>query len=251
MWKYIKAIFRCLWAIIHCYFTCLLPYSKNPKKVSYEKRFKKIQWTIQKILKAFNIDFEKSDLDEFYKTRNMNENYLIVMNHLSDLDPLILIANAKRPITFVSKKENEKLILIGRAIKVLEGEFMDRDDLKQSLKIMQNVEKKINGELEADWAIFPEGTRNKTGDVFKTLPYHHGTFRPAFKANKNILALMIYGDQKVLTLDDHSKKYHVLIKKVTEFNSEDYKNNKTADLARIVEDKTNEKLKELKNELMS
>lgn len=250
MWKYFKAVMRAGWAILHLYFTLLLPYSKHPEKISYEKRFKKCQWCIRKVLHAFRINYEDTDLQEFYKNRNMDENYLIVMNHLSDLDPLILAARAERPITFVSKIENEKLPFVGKCIKVLEGEFMDRDDLKQSLRVMQNVEKKLNGELKADFVIFPEGTRNK-GDIFKTLPYHHGTFRPAYKANKNIAAFMIYGDQKVLTLDDKSKSYTVKIKKVLEFNQEDFKDKKTTDLASIVEEETNKKLVELKKELMS
>ncbi len=250
MFKYFKVVCKVIFPLIWSYFTCLLPYSIHPEKRSLKKRFYKVQHIIRKVLKAFNINYHASDLEEFYKNRNNDENYLFICNHISDLDPLIFIALAPRPITFVAKIETKKFPLVGRAIKILSGEFMDRDDLKQSLKVMMNVQKKLASNEKIDIMIFPEGTRNK-GDIFKTLPYHHGTFRPAFKANKNIIAFAISGDNKVLSLKDKSKKYDATIKKVALYTPSDYKNLKTTDLAVDCENKTNVILKTIKDESMS
>ena len=250
MFKYFKVICKVIFPLIWSYFTCLLPYSFHPEKRSLELRFRKVQHIIRKVLKAFNINYHAYDLEEFYKNRNNDENYLFVCNHISDLDPLIFIALSPRPITFVAKIESKKFPLVGRAVKILSGEFMDRDDLKQSLKVMMNVQKRLESDEKIDFMIFPEGTRNK-GDVFKILPYHHGTFRPAFKANKNIISFAITGDNKVLTLKDKSKKHDVFIRKCALYTPEDYKNMKTTELAMDCENKTNKVLAEMKNELMS
>ncbi len=250
MWKYFKVVIKVIFPLIWAYFTCLLPYSINPTKRILELRFHKVQKIILKILKAFNVELHAEDLDEFYKNRNDNENYLFVCNHISDMDPLIFIALAKRPITFVAKIESKKFPLIGRAVKILEGEFMDRDDLKQSLKVMSRVQEKLAEDRKLDVMIFPEGTRNK-GDVFKTLDYKHGTFRPAYKINRNVIAFAIGGDNKILSVKDNSKKYDVYIKQVALYSSLDYQNKKTTDIAIDCQNKTNVALIEIKDKLMS
>ena len=88
---------------------------------------------------------------------------------------------------------------------------MDRDDLKQSLKIMLKIQDMLLHHEPIDVVIFPEGTRNKQGDLSKTLPYHHGSFRPAFKAKSPIDVFMITGDEKVLTYKNNIKKFDVNI----------------------------------------
>ncbi len=250
MFKYFKVIIKLIFPITWIYFTCLLPYSIHPEKRSLEKRFFKIQKIIKKIFKAFNVNFHTEDLTNFYKCRNNEDNYLFVCNHLSLLDPLIFIALAPRPISFVAKIETKKIPLVARAIKILDGEFMDRDDLKQSLKVMLRVENKLKNTKNLDFMIFPEGTRNKE-DIYKTLVFHHGTFRPAMKAKKSIVSFALTGNDKILSLKDKSKKYDVYIKLVKIYEPKNYENLKTMDIAIDCQNETNKKLAIIKEELMS
>ena len=112
----------------------MLRYSLKPSKYDLNKRFLKIQKLIKKVLKAFNVSLDEIDLEKYENSAKTDEARLIVANHISDFDPLIFIAAAKRPLTFVAKIESEKYPLVGRVIKVIDGKFMDRGDLKQSLK---------------------------------------------------------------------------------------------------------------------
>ncbi len=250
MFKYLKVVFKVIFPIIGAYFSWIISYSRHPEKYSLELRFSKVQTLILKIFKAFNVKIHDEEFLEYYNHISSNENHLFVCNHISDLDPLIFIACAKKPVTFVAKIETKKYPLVGRVIKILDGEFMDRDNLKQSLKVMNSIQKKLDSDKKLDIMIFPEGTRNKT-NIYKTLCYHHGTFRPAYKSKKGILAFAITGDQKVLSFKDNSKKFDVYIKKVLEFNENDYLDKKTTDLALLTETKTNIVLQEFKNKLSS
>ncbi len=239
MLKYIKVIFKVLPSIIHAYFSWMLKYSKNPDKYPLEERFFKVQKLLRKILKAFNLKIENEDLKDFYKNCNKNENYFFVCNHLSDLDPLIFIVCAKRPITFVSKIENEKKILVGRIIKILNGDFMDRSDPRQSVKIMKNIENKLNSDVICDYMIFPEGTRNKKYKDETILQYHYGSFKPAIRAKKNIVVFGTFGQQKTLSFKDNSKFYYTNIKIVDFINKERFNDNiNTIELADEVMNKT-------------
>ena len=55
MFKYVRVVLKILPLLIFEYFAWILPYSINPKKYPFEKRFKKVQKLIIKVIKAFNI----------------------------------------------------------------------------------------------------------------------------------------------------------------------------------------------------
>lgn len=243
MWKYFKVVIKVLFPIIWAYFSWMIRYSNHPEKYPFDKRWAKVQKIVRKVIKAFNVQLNQNDIDKFYENMDKSKNHLFVCNHISDIDPLIFIAVAKRPITFVAKIESEKYPLVGRVIKIIDGKFMDRDDLKQSLKIMLKIQDMLLHHEPIDVVIFPEGTRNKQGDLSKTLPYHHGSFRPAFKAKSPIDVFMITGDEKVLTYKNNIKKFDVNIALLKTYTEEDYANLTTNEVASESQKITEENLK--------
>lgn len=246
MFKYIKVIFKVLGSLIYAYFAWIHKYSKHPEKYPLKLRFEKTQKLIQKVLKAFGVEYDSKDFDDFELNLNGDVNHLLISNHLSDADPLIFVARAKRPITFVAKIETKKYIFVGRVVKILDGEFLDRSDLKQNLKVMKNVQEKLKRDEPLDILIFAEGKRNKDIEHLN-VNYHYGSFRPAYKENLPIDVFAIYGTDKILSFKSNKRKYHVNIKKVISFTKEDYIDKKTTDLAIISSDKTNKVLDEFKN----
>ncbi len=248
MWKYFKVVCKVIFPLIGAYFGWMIRYSRHPEKYDYKKRFEKVQKIIRKILKAFNVNFHVDELKEFYKTRE-DKPYLLISNHLSDLDPLVYIALAEKPITFVAKIETKSFPLIGRCIRILEGVFIVREDLKQTLKEMANVEKRLKSDNRYDFMIFPEGTRNK-GNIYEPLTYHHGSFRPGFKANAPIQCFVSIGQEGVLTYKNNKKKFDVYIEKSLSFNSEDYKNKKTSEIAILAENDAKNRLEKYNQQIV-
>ncbi|MBR1493785.1 MAG: lysophospholipid acyltransferase family protein [Succiniclasticum sp.] len=111
---------------------------------------------------------------------------VIACNHLSLLDPPVLGAAATRQVHFMAKSELFRPSWFGAIIRKL-GAFpvrrgaMDRDAIKTGLTILK--EKKV-------LAVFPEGTRSKTGELGRT---GGGAFMMAVKMKAKIVPAYIYG----------------------------------------------------------
>ena len=133
----------------------------------------------------------------YYNPKIINKNVipkegpiLIVGNHKHIYDQCLTIMATKRPIHYMAKKEyfDGKLawffkfvgcISVNRSIK-------DTNATNQALEILKN-----NGAV----GLFPEGTRNKTKDVF-LLPFKFGTVSMAKKTNATIIPFGLTGDYK-------------------------------------------------------
>ena len=120
-----------------------------------------------------------------------DRNYIVVANHLSNYDPLLLALVWKKPLHFMAKEELFKVFFIGRALKMLDmipvkrGES-DRKAIKKSLEYLSQ------GEI---LALFPEGTRNKK--QVGLLPFHTGAAFFAKSTNLEVLPVAIIGTNKI------------------------------------------------------
>ena len=187
--------------IIWNYFKWMRKYAKNPTKYPFEKRYKDVQKLLRTLSRGFNVEYHVEGLEKLPEG-----NIFIACNHLSAYDPVTLICVLDRPCTFVAKKELIDKPFIGKIIKGIEGQFIDRKDLKQSLRVMMNVESDFKTRADKSWIIFPEGTRNRD-PMNNLLAFHHGTFRPAVKTNTPIVPVAIYGTFRVLKRKPEIK-YH-------------------------------------------
>lgn len=221
MLKYLRVIIKVLPSLIGAYFSWMIKYSKHPEKYDINLRFNRVQKLVRKVLIAFKVNVQYFNFDEFYQKADKNRPYLIVANHISDFDPLIFIAIAKKPLTVVGKVEISKYPFVNRIIKCLDGEFLDRNDLKQSLKVFKNIASKMEKIDNLDRLIFPEGTRNKI-NINEVQAFHYGTFKPAMKTNSDIHVMSLLGTQRVLDVKCKNKMYPVLVKYNGTFSSEDY-----------------------------
>ena len=231
MRKYLRVIAKLLPALVWAYISWIFRYSRHPEKYDINLRFKKVQTLIRKVLRAFNVSVNEIDVDKFESTLKEGKPRLIVVNHISDFDPLIFIAIAKRPITVVAKIQILHYPFVNRIIKILEGEFLDRDNLKQSLKVFKSIANKMGKYPNLDWLIFPEGTRNKI-NVYLPNQFHYGTFKPAMKTCINVNVFSLLGTQKILDIKCKNKKYPVTLKFNKTFTFDDYKEKSTVELSK-------------------
>ena len=225
-----KNIFKNGFRILWDYFTWMLPYSgKSRHKYPIEKRYNKLKKLISHINDGFDVKLHVEGKE------NLPEGpFCLFPNHLSAYDPLVLISILDKPTSFVAKKEVEKQPFIRKCLRVIDGVSIDRKKLKQSLQVMLHVENDLK-EGNKNWIIFPEGMRNK--DPFANVKeFHHGSFRPAFKANIPIVPVAIYGTQRVLKKNTKYKQYLIFIKFLPPIMPEDYQNMSTKDIAILTHD---------------
>lgn len=168
---------------------------------------------------------------------------LITPNHQSFFDSLSMIIIFKTPVTFVAKKETKKMPYIGLICSIIDGFFIDREDIRQSLKLMKNVEEYMINNENRKVVIFPEGTRTRNPDL-SLGEFKAGTFKVAYKSKATIIPTSMTGTPRIL----HMKwywKHRVDIRFGKPLLYEDYKDMNTIELANYCENFAKENLKEL------
>lgn len=115
---------------------------------------------------------------------------LIVGNHKHIYDQCLTIIATKRTIHYMAKKEyfEGKFSWFFKFVGCIPVDRSKKDSnaTNQALEILNN-----NGAI----GLFPEGTRNKTEDIF-LLPFKYGTVSMAKKTNATIIPFGLTGDYK-------------------------------------------------------
>ena len=115
---------------------------------------------------------------------------LIVGNHKHIYDQCLTIMATKRVIHYMAKKEyfDGKMAWFFKLVGCIsvDRSIKDHNATDKALKILNN-----NGAI----GLFPEGTRNKTKDIF-LLPFKFGTVSMAKKTNATIVPFGLTGEYK-------------------------------------------------------
>lgn len=165
--------------------------------------------------------------------------YILFPNHQGLFDVLNSIKYFDKPFSVVVKKELEKTFMLNCVLRMLNAEFMDRDDIRQSMKIIQSVSKRVSaGER---FIIFPEGTRSRRGN--EMLEFKPGAFKAATMAHAPIVPVALV--DSFIPLDVKSlKKTTVYMYILEPMYYEEYKDMKTVEIAKIVQDRIAKKIAE-------
>lgn len=214
--------------------------AKNPKKYSWIRRYNRVRKFLKMLNRSLRIDYYISGIENLPPI----DTYLFYPNHQSFMDPLILIDILRDPLTFVAKEESAKFPFVGKIIKILDGEFMDRNNLREELKTMKNVKHSLLHENKR-WAVFPEGTRTKNEDMSMN-EFKAGSFKLATATEKMIVPVCMYGTFRPLSTKHHLKRYPVHVHFFEPIKKEEYMEKSTQEIAQFVQDKIKTKLDEFR-----
>ena len=129
-----------------------------------------------------------------------DEPVLYIGNHRSYFDILITYVRVPRPTGYIAKKEMLKWPLLVNWMRNLHCQFLDRQDVKQGLKIILEAIEKVKSGISI--CIFPEGTRNRANHTF--MEFHEGSFKIASKTGCPIVPMTIYNSAAIF--EDHLPK---------------------------------------------
>ena len=123
-----------------------------------------------------------------------DEPCVIVSNHISDFDPMILLGTVRsRNLVYISKESNFRIPIVGAFIRGACFLSIDRDNALRAMRTLGTAGDKMK-QYGVDVGIYPEGTRSRTG---KLLRFKKGAFVLAQRANAPIAILVTRGTENI------------------------------------------------------
>lgn len=205
------------------YWWCQVCYmAKHAEQYSQEKRWALLQKITKRANKGGRVVIEA------YHTENIPEtgNFIFFPNHQGLYDTLALIESCPRFFAVVNKKEVTKVPLLKQVLQIMGGYEMDREDIRQSLGVINNVAREVqNGK---NFLIFPEGTRSKQGN--RPGEFKGGSFKSAYKAKCPIVPVALIN--AFIPFDKNTiERVTVKVIYLEPIFYEEYKNMKTVEVA--------------------
>lgn len=124
-----------------------------------------------------------------------DEPFLLVCNHIHDLDPAIIYyAVPDSRLAFIAKKEVRDLFpFIYKALHKLSGLPIDRENNREAAKTIINATKLLK-EKTNSVAVFPEGYVSLSGEL---LPIRNGALKIATKSQSKIVVCTLWGTKDI------------------------------------------------------
>lgn len=225
-------VLRNWWKVPAAWFK-LCHYAKHTDEYSYEEKYKHIQYILKLAVTSGNIDFVVTGTENIPKEDGM----LICGNHQGMFDVLAIVAAFDKPLAAVLKKELAGIPFLKQIIACTKSHPMDREDVRQSMKVIQAVTKEISE--GRNYLIFPEGTRSKMGN--QMLEFHGGTFKCATKSKCPILPFALIDSYRVLD-EKGCKTVKVQLHYLEPIYYDEYKDMSTNEIAAMVRERIASKI---------
>lgn len=225
----IKSIFNLpLWSLNIIKYTHVEKYDEPKRYLFLRNLIKVVNRRGRVIIKHYGLSNLPSD-----------NGYILYPNHQGLFDALAIIDTHSKPLTTVSKQEIRNVIFIKDVFRILESKFIDRDDVRATMKVMMEITKEVKE--GRNYIIFPEGTRSK--DKNNIGEFKGGSFKCAMNAKAPIVPVAILDSYKAF--DTHSiKKTTVQIHYLKPLYYEDYKDMKSLEIATYVSEQIKKTISE-------
>lgn len=230
-------VLRNFWRVPGAYWK-LCRYAKHPDRYSEEEMYAHIQYIMKMAVQSGNIDFIVTGQEKIPKENG----FMFYANHQGMFDVLAIAAACDQPLAVVLKKELENIPFLKQVIACTKSFAMDRNDLKQSVRVMSDVTKEVK--KGRNYLIFPEGTRSRKGN--EMVDFHWGSFKPAVKAKCPIVPFALIDSYKVLD-QKGCRPVQVQLHFLDPIPYEEYKDMKTVEIAEMVQKRIGNKIKEYRH----
>ena len=212
-------------------FAKLCRYAANPEKYTEMEMWNHIHYIMERAVMGGNIDLQVTGLENIPE----EDGFMLYANHQGMFDVVAIAATWERPLAAVLKKELGEIPLL-KQIRLCTNSFtMDREDVRQSLEVIQSVTKEVK--KGRNYLIFPEGTRSKNGNVMGE--FHGGSFRCAVKAKCPIVPVALLNSHRVLD-EQGSAPVKVQLHYLDPIPYEEFEGMKATEVAALVKQRIQE-----------
>lgn len=210
-------------------FIKLCRYAKHPDNYSEQEKWDHIHLILSTAVKSGNLDLQVTGVENIPAP---GTGFMMYGNHQGMFDVVAIAATCPTPLGAVLKKELKDIPFLKQIIACTKSFSMDREDVRQSLTVIQNVTEEVK--KGRSYLIFPEGTRSKNGN--RMGDFHSGSFRCAIKAKCPILPIAFIDSFKVLD-QKGSRRLSVQLHYLKPIPYEEYEGMKTAEVAAMVKER--------------
>lgn len=213
----------------------LCKYAKHPEKFPELLRWQHLQYILKRAVRGGNVEVIATGMEHI----PTEGGFMMYANHQGLFDVLAIGATCDRPMAAVLKKELVGIPFVQQVIDCTGSYAMDRDDVRQSLTVIQSVTEEVK--KGRSYLIFPEGTRSKNGNVMGE--FHSGSFRCATKSKCPIVPVALVDSFKVLDAPG-SKPVTMQLHYLEPILYEEYEGMKPAQVAELVKARIQAKIDE-------
>ena len=158
--------------------------------------------------------------------------FLLVSNHLADLDPgIFFTAFPDDQLSFIAKKEVAQMPIIGILMRRILCQFVNRENDREALKTILKCISILKEDL-SNVAVFPEG--RKSTDCYLLHHFRPGVFKIAQKANVPIVVCTINGTQNMKANGKAGKRSDVHFHLLEVIPADEFKGISTTQIAERV-----------------
>ena len=194
-WLWLLPIGLGMYVALNALFFCALWFSTIflPKKDPIDKPrnfYGIIQFVCDWAMTALRVKIKFNGMEKFPE-----EPFVLVSNHISNFDPVVVLAKVKgRKIAFISKPSNFKIPVAGPYTHNAGFLAIDRENAMRAMRTIKRAAELVVSE-QMIMGIYPEGTRNKSGEGL--LEFKEGAFLLAKRANAPVVVITTKGTNKI------------------------------------------------------
>lgn len=166
---------------------------KKNKKASDLRQLKTVQWAFRCILFLSGVKLEVYGHEKVPK----DEAVMYIGNHRGIFDIVTSYSLCDGLTGYIAKDVIKKVPILRIWMTRLHCQFMVREDIKQSMKVILAAIEQIKEGISV--CIYPEGTRSKNVEhPEELLPFKEGSFKIAQKTGCKIVPMGIVGTDAIL-----------------------------------------------------
>lgn len=210
-------------------------YASHVDKYSEEKRFEMLKFITTRANKGGNVTIEVHGRENIPE----KDGFMFFPNHQGLYDVLAIIQACPRPFSVVAKKEVANIQFLKQVFACMKAYMIDRDNVRQAMQVIIDVADEVkNGR---NYLIFAEGTRSRNGNEVQ--PFKGGSFKAATKARCPIVPVALVNS--FVPFDSSTTKpVTVQVHFLKPLYYDDYKDQKTTEIAGQVRDAIRQTIQE-------
>ncbi|MDE7028891.1 MAG: 1-acyl-sn-glycerol-3-phosphate acyltransferase [Lachnospiraceae bacterium] len=200
--------------------------SRHPEKYSEEQMYALDRLCIRRMIKPGRITTEG------YGTHNLPDEggYIMCPNHQGKYDALGIMLTHDKPCSVVMDIEKSNAPLVKQFINLVRGKRMDREDARQSVKIIREMANEAKQGRK--FIIFPEGGYHRNGN--STTEFKPGAFKSAVWSRVPIVPVVLIDSYRGLE-ERTLRPIKTFVYYLKPLYYDDYKDMSTVEIARTVQ----------------